>query len=393
MEFRSGGELGPTVSAELPRGSCRSVQDFMKSCRIGEGTYGTVYRATDKTTGQVVALKRVILHNEKAVGFPITSLREIRLLKRLSHTNCVALLDVAVGNGRDAVFLVFEYCEHDLASLCEHGKRFSESEAKGLMVQLLRAVEYLHDQWIVHRDLKLSNLLYNSRGQLKLADFGLARLYSMPARPMTPKVLLPVCSSRIFPHVFAIKHQPMPTIFRLGQVVTLWYRAPELLLGSTTYGPPVDLWAAGSILGELIHHAPLMPGKTEPEQISLIFALLGTPTEDTWPELPQLPGSAVALAGRARPCGDLPERFMDFGAEGVSFLGSLLEYNPDRRLTARQALQHDFFKSRPYPQKAEFMPTFPTRHGSTTAHALDSSLSRDVSGNYNDQRKRPRVVL
>lgn len=118
----------------------------------------------------------------------MTSLREVRLLKRLSHPNCVSLKDVAVGKGREGVFLVFEYCEHDMASLCENmAKTFSESEVKGLMVQLLRAVAYLHANWIVHRDLKLSNLLYNSRGELKLADFGLARLYGDPPRPMTPK--------------------------------------------------------------------------------------------------------------------------------------------------------------------------------------------------------------
>jgi serine/threonine protein kinase len=188
VEFRSGGDLEPPPVGDLPRGSCRSVQDFEKSCRIGEGTYGTVYRAVEKKTGKVVALKRVLLHNEKQNGFPLTSLREIRLLKRLDHANCVALQSIAVGKARDSVFLCFEYCEHDMASLCEHGKRFSEAEVKGLMVQLLRAVEYLHDNWVIHRDLKMSNLLYNSRGQLKLADFGLARLYSTPARPMTPKV-------------------------------------------------------------------------------------------------------------------------------------------------------------------------------------------------------------
>ena len=231
------------LDPQLSYGTCRPVGDFTRSCRIGEGTYGTVYRAVEKATGDVVALKkcvdnhscnfdyknrratsislqfeletifasldssfmasfhntfssyslhspqhRIILHNEKQVGFPVTSLREVRLLRRLSHPNCVSLKDVAVGKGREGVFLVFEYCEHDMASLCENmAKTFSESEVKGLMVQLLRAVAYLHDNWIVHRDLKLSNLLYNSRGELKLADFGLARLYGDPPRPMTPK--------------------------------------------------------------------------------------------------------------------------------------------------------------------------------------------------------------
>jgi serine/threonine protein kinase len=178
---------------------------------------------------------------------------------------------------------------------------------------------------------------------------------------------------------------PRHLILTLCQVVTLWYRAPELLLGAPTYGPQVDLWAAGCILGELIHHAPLMPGKAEPEQISLIIALRGTPSEESWPELPTLPGSAVALAGKSRH-GDLPERFMDVGADGVRFLEDLLEYNPSRRLTARRALQHDYFKLRPYPQKAEFMPTFPTRHAHASSH---QEASRDALSGCDEKQQRP----
>jgi len=187
MDFRSAGTMKEETPSDVSIGYCRAVQEYEKSYRIGEGTYGTVYRAVERTTGKVVALKKILLHNECQVGFPVTSLREVRLLKRLQHPNCVSLHDVVVGRGRDQVFLVFEYCEHDMASLCEGtNRRFSESEVKGLMVQLLRAVDYLHENWIIHRDLKMSNLLYNSRGQLKLADFGLARLWK--PKPLTPKV-------------------------------------------------------------------------------------------------------------------------------------------------------------------------------------------------------------
>ena len=139
------------------------------------------------------------------------------------------------------------------------------------------------------------------------------------------------------------------------------YRAPELLLGSETYGPPIDLWAAGCILGELIRHSPLLPGKNEAEQIGLIFALRGSPREDVWPGLSRLPGSTAALRGSRR--GDLHERFMDWGADGVDFLAALLTMCPERRPTARAALDHPYFRSRPLPQKAEFMPTWPSRHG------------------------------
>jgi cyclin-dependent kinase 10 len=173
---------------------------------LSEGTYGDVYCAIHKKNKSVVALKRILLHNEKQDGFPITSLREIATLRRCKHTNIVNLLDVVVGRKRDGVFLVFEYCEHDLSSLLKCVKNpFSESEVKCLMMQLLSALSYLHDSFIIHRDIKLSNLLYDNQGVLKVADFGLARSFSDPPVLMTQTV------------------------------VTLWYRSAELLLGSSDY--------------------------------------------------------------------------------------------------------------------------------------------------------------
>ncbi len=213
-------------------GCCRPVDSFRKVNRIGEGTYGFVYRAIDKETTEVVALKRIIMHNEDYDGFPLTSLREIRLLKKCNHINIVNLKDVAVGTKRDAVFLIFEYCEHDLAVLVSKIKSpFKESEVKCLAMQLLSAVEYIHRNWIVHRDIKLSNLLYNSKGQLKLADFGLARTLSKPSPTQITQ-----------------------------KVVTLWYRSPELLLGTVSYSFTIDVWSAGCILAELLLGRPLLPG-------------------------------------------------------------------------------------------------------------------------------------
>eukprot|EP01116_Phalansterium_solitarium_P015799 TRINITY_DN3527_c0_g1_i7.p1 TRINITY_DN3527_c0_g1~~TRINITY_DN3527_c0_g1_i7.p1 ORF type:complete len:194 (-),score=89.36 TRINITY_DN3527_c0_g1_i7:516-1097(-) len=180
--------------------------------RIGEGTYGIVYRAREKQTGKIFALKKVRMEREKD-GLPMTSLREIRLLKSVKHESIVQLHEVVAGKGLDNIFLVFEYVEHDMAGLIDNMKQpFSESEVKCLLLQLLHAIAYLHDNWIIHRDLKLSNLLFNNRGQLKLADFGLARVFGYPLRNMTPKV------------------------------VTLWYRPPELLMGAETYTTAVDMW-------------------------------------------------------------------------------------------------------------------------------------------------------
>jgi serine/threonine protein kinase len=227
--------------------SCISVSSFKKIGRIGEGTYGLVYKAQHKTTKDIVALKRILMHNETNEGFPSTSLREISCLRRCLHPNIVKFFGITVGKERDAVFLVFEYCEHDLANLLKnHSHPFKESEIKHLVFQLLSAVEFLHENWVVHRDIKPANLLYNSKGQLKLADFGLARRLSFPS----PAALT-------------------------GGVVTLWYRAPEVLLDCPHYSFPIDLWSIGCIMGELLLQAPLLPGNDDRDQLKLIFSLLG----------------------------------------------------------------------------------------------------------------------
>jgi serine/threonine protein kinase len=237
-----------TSTSNYGLGSCRSVEEYRKVNRIGEGTYGFVYRAVHRTTGTVVALKRIILHNENQDGFPLTSLREVKTLNACrNHPHVIQLHEVVVGPNRDAVFLLFEYCEHDLSTLLKAFKApFKESEIKCLAKQLLSAVEHIHSKWVVHRDIKLSNLLYNSKGQLKLADFGLARTLSYPA----PAALTQT-------------------------VVTLWYRAPEVLLGATNYSFPIDVWSVGCILGELLLNQPLLPGSSELDQIRWIFHLMG----------------------------------------------------------------------------------------------------------------------
>jgi cyclin-dependent kinase 10 len=242
-------------------GMCRPVSTFHKLGRIGEGTYGTVYCATDRFSGEKVALKRVIMHGESAEGFPVTSLREISVLRLASGRNhCVKLLDVAVNDRRDGVFLVFEYCEHDLATLLTNlPHAFSESEIKTLTMHLLSALDFLHSHYIIHRDIKMSNLLYNNRGQLKLADFGLARPFTILRGPEN-------LSSKRNGHLIA---DPMT-----ARVVTLWYRAPELLLLPTadsskwSYSTAVDIWACGCVSAELLRGGkPLLPGSDEIDQV------------------------------------------------------------------------------------------------------------------------------
>ncbi|OQR89734.1 hypothetical protein THRCLA_09607 [Thraustotheca clavata] len=320
-------------------GSCRDVDEFEKLNRIGEGTYGTVYRARDKKSGEIVALKRVILHNEKQDGFPITAIREIKLLKRLHQENCVQLKDVVVGRKRSSVFLVFEYCEHDLSALMTNVKRpFTESEYKRILVELLRAIQYLHQHNIIHRDLKLSNILYDGFGRVKLADFGLARETAYPMEMnFTPKV------------------------------VTLWYRAPELLLGTETYTAAVDMWAIGCIFGELVLNEPLMNGATDLEQYELITKLLGRPTERIWPGMHSLPHADKFHSTTSSNYNCLSLRFgtqLSTSARtlGLDLLHQLLTYDPKKRLSASEALKHPYFHEKPFPKDIGMMPTFPSQH-------------------------------
>lgn len=223
---------------------CRSVEEFQCLNRIEEGTYGVVYRAKDKRTNEIVALKRLKMEKEKE-GFPITSLREINTLLKGQHPNIVTVREIVVGSNMDKIFIVMDYVEHDLKSLMETMKQRKQSffpgEVKCLAQQLLLAVAHLHDNWILHRDLKTSNLLLSHKGILKVGDFGLAREYGSPLKKYT------------------------------SLVVTLWYRAPELLLCSPEYSTPIDVWSVGCIFAEFLQMAPLFPGKSEIDELNRIF--------------------------------------------------------------------------------------------------------------------------
>lgn len=206
---------GPKIS------SCRHVDNYEKLNRIEEGSYGIVYRAKNKSTNKIVALKKLKLETEKN-GFPITSLREIQTLKMCKHTNIVQVLEIVTTSDFKHIFIVMEYVEHDLKALMTSMKSpFTLSEAKTLVKQLLSAVAFMHSMYIVHRDLKTSNLLMTNTGQIKVADFGLARRFGSPLREMTQLV------------------------------VTLWYRSPELLMGAKEYGTAVDVWSIGCIFAEV----------------------------------------------------------------------------------------------------------------------------------------------
>ena len=238
---------------------------------------GVVYQAKDKQTGEIVALKRCLPHHEASDGFPMTTLREVTILRELhalggSKHGIIDLREVTVSSSRSGVFLVFEYCEHDLASLIDHhytqhkSSPFKESEVKRLMIQLLDAIRFLHSKYILHRDLKLSNLLYNAKGEIKVADFGLARRVGgeyVGGKPIAGKA--------------------NDDLELTPKVVSLWYRPPELLLGGETYDFAIDNWGVGCIMGELLMGRPLADGKSELDQVQKLFDLLGAPDVDSWP--------------------------------------------------------------------------------------------------------------
>ncbi|CAM6090888.1 unnamed protein product [Calypogeia fissa] len=284
----------PTPRAVDMLQGCRSVDEFEQVKIIGEGTYGVVYRARNKKTGEIVALKKVKKESEKE-GFPLSSLREINTLFSLHHPAVVDVKEVVVGstiNGVFPVFVVMEYVERDLQSYMQSMKQpFSLSEVKCLLLQLFGGVKYLHDNWVLHRDLKTSNLLLNKRGELKICDFGMARQYESPLKAYT------------------------------SMVVTLWYRAPELLLGQENYkySTAVDMWSLGCIMAEILAKEPLFDGNSEIDQIDKICRILGTPNGKDWPEFPRLPSATFNFV--RQPYSRLRERFHRQGfLEGGHFL-------------------------------------------------------------------------
>ncbi|MCJ1477011.1 hypothetical protein MMC13_005682 [Lambiella insularis] len=339
----------------LEWGLCRHVDNFEKLNHIEEGSYGWVSRARESATGEVVALKKLKMDNVND-GFPVTGLREIQTLMESRHANIVNLREVVMGDNASDVFLVMDFLEHDLKTLQEDmAEPFLPSEIKTLLLQLTSAVEYLHTNWILHRDLKTSNLLMNNRGQMKIADFGMARYYG----------------------------DPPPKLTQL--VVTLWYRAPELLLGEEKYGAEVDMWSVGCIFGELLTKEPLLQGKNEVDQLSKvffsalvtfyegsdefisiqIFELCGIPTEESWPSFRRLPNArSLRLPRNSQTVGAvIRAKFPFLTGAGTSLLTSLLSLNPVRRPSATEVLTHKYFKEDPKAKSAAMFPTFPSKAG------------------------------
>ena len=291
-----------------------SLKKYEKLQHLGEGQFANVYKAKD-SNGEIVAIKKIKLgsRHEAKDGVNRTALREIKLLKELRHENIIALRDV-IGN-RSSISLVFDFMETDLEHIVKDNTIIlGPSHVKNMMLQTLLGLEFLHAHYILHRDLKPNNLLMNSAGRVKLADFGLARYFGSP--------------NRIYTH----------------QVVTRWYRAPELLYGARSYGVGVDMWAMGCIMAELLLRAPIFAGDSDLDQLSKIYTVLGTPTEDDWPLIKHLPDF---IQMKEQPGIDLSHVFSAASPDSLEMIRNILLFDPIRRWTCTDCLRSAYFKSEP----------------------------------------------
>uniref|UniRef100_A0A4W4EK71 cyclin-dependent kinase n=1 Tax=Electrophorus electricus TaxID=8005 RepID=A0A4W4EK71_ELEEL len=277
------------------------LETYVKLDKLGEGTYATVYKGRSKLTDNLVALKEIRLEHEE--GAPCTAIREVSLLKDLKHANIVTLHDII--HTQKSLTLVFEY-------LVSHAHTQKHRGTFLFLFQLLRGLNYCHRRKVLHRDLKPQNLLINDRGELKLADFGLARAKSIPTKTYS------------------------------NEVVTLWYRPPDILLGSTDYSTQIDMWGVGCIFYEMATGRPLFPGSTVEEELHFIFKLLGTPTEETWPGITSNEEFISYNYPRYR-ADCLHNHTPRLDNDGVGLLAKLLQFEGKKRMSAEEAMRHSYF--------------------------------------------------
>ncbi|KAG0460822.1 hypothetical protein HPP92_021119 [Vanilla planifolia] len=327
------------------------MQQYDLMGKIGEGTYGLVFLAKTKKQKSCIAIKK-FKQSKDGDGVSPTAIREIMLLRELSHDNVVKLVNVHINHADMSLYLAFDYAEHDLYEIIRHHREklnhsINQYTVKSLLWQLLNGLNYLHSNWVIHRDLKPSNILVmgdgDEQGVVKIGDFGLARIYQAPLKPLSDN----------------------------GVVVTIWYRAPELLLRGKHYTSAVDIWAVGCIFAELLTLKPLfqgveVKGTSNPfqfDQLDKIFKVLGHPTPDKWPTLVHLPhwqNDQQHIQGLKydNPClhnyVHLPPK-----SPAYDLLSKMLEYDPRKRLTAAQALEHEYFRIDPLPGRNALVTTQP----------------------------------
>ncbi|WFD36877.1 [pyruvate dehydrogenase (acetyl-transferring)] kinase [Malassezia cuniculi] len=352
----------PAPLAERTFHGCSPLEDYDVSVKLGQGTFGEVKQAIQRRTGRMVALKKVTIYDVKD-GLPITALREIKLLKLLNHPSIIPVIDMAYRPSNERgklgdVFMVEPYMDHDLNGLLENPTvHLPMNQIKLYMRELLEGTLYMHQNKILHRDMKAANLLIDNQGQLQIADFGLARPFFDPGQ------------------AWRMGGWKGGVVNYTDMVVTRWYRPPELLAGQRNYGPPIDMWGIGCILAEMVIGRPIFKGASEINQLELIAQLCGSPNDDNFPGWSSLPG--VRNCGpNGRPEGGPNTRgqldfgrhprvvrqhftsVVDAGPECADLIDRMLTLDPCKRITAAEALEHPWFWTKPYPADPTTLPKY-----------------------------------
>ena len=305
-------------------------EKYQKLQSIGEGTYSNVYYGKISETGEEIAIKKIKLAAFSS-GIEISALREIKHLQKIQHPNIIKLIDVFMWKAN--LNLVLEYLVFNLEDIIKNRSVvFTAADIKSWMLMLIRGLDACHKNWILHRDLKPNNLLIDSNGNLKIADFGLARDYGTSSK-MT------------------------------SQVVTRWYRAPELLFGARHYSVGVDIWAVGCIFAELMLRTPYLPGESDIGQLQTIYKALGSPKESDWPGMSSLPDYLQPSSFPKPPLKDL---FKAASSSALDLLENMLRYDPLKRLDTREILGHKYFQELPRPTAPEKLPTVIQEKSSTS---------------------------
>jgi CTD kinase subunit alpha len=314
----------PTLSAEFAASHSVYYRKPGNESVVGSGTYGKVFKGVHVYTKDMVALKKIRMEGERD-GFPVTAIREIKLLQSLNHDNIVKLQEVMVE--RNDCFMVFEYLSHDLTGLLNHPTfKLEYAMKKDLAKQLFEGLDYLHRRGVLHRDIKAANILVSNTGQLKLADFGLARFYAKRKK-----------------------------LDYTNRVITIWYRSPELLLGETQYGPAVDIWSAACVLVEIFTRHAIFPGDGgEINQLDKIYNVLGTPTIEEWPGIRDMQWFEL-LRPTERKMSTFEEKYKkQMTPAAFELLSAMFQYDPASRPSASDVLEHPFFTTeQPAPNSAE----------------------------------------